>query len=498
MKNQDKTAVIIGAGPAGLSVAYELIATKSGIKPIIIEKLPCVGGLSRTVYKDNLGVDIGGHRLYTNDEYVKSIWFKFLRTQNAPAIDDIICARDVKYPSAGADPNKFDDVMMIRRRFSSIIYNSKFFPYPLKFSFETFLNLGLLTSFKAGMSYIKAMIFKRKENSLEDFMVNRFGWVLYNIFFKDYTKKVWGLDPSELSSEWGHQRIRKLSLFKTILNSILAKLKFLKFKKETSLIDEFYYPKFGCSQLWDLMAKYIVENGGEIILNSEFSGFNVQENTILSVKYKNQNGEIFEIPSTNVVSTMPIKDLITGLDAPYDVKQIALSLPYRDYVLVSFYTNNFNLKNTTDYKTINNITPDCWIYLQERDAIAARIQIMNNWSPYLVGDYNKNYLIYLEYFANEKDDFWNKTDNEIIKIAQMEAQKYNLFDNKDILQSFVVREKKAYPAYFGSYKNIDKVNSYISTVKNLYLAGRNGQHKYNNMDEAMICGINVARKIINK
>ena len=169
MENQEKNVVIIGAGPAGLSVAYELIATKSEIKPIIIEKLPCVGGLSRTVYKDNLGVDIGGHRLHTSNEYVKSIWFKFLQQQNAPAIDDIICKRDVKYPSVGADPNKVDDVMMIRRRFSSIIYNSNFFPYPLKFSLETFLNLGLLTSFKAGMSYIKSMIFKRKEESIVSF-----------------------------------------------------------------------------------------------------------------------------------------------------------------------------------------------------------------------------------------------------------------------------------------------------------------------------------------
>ena len=496
MAKQDKNVVIIGAGPAGLSAAYELIAKKTGYTPIIIEKLPCVGGLSRTVYDENLGVDIGGHRLYTNDEYVKSIWFKFLQIQNAPAIDDIICARNVKYPQIGADPNEADDVMMIRRRFSSIIYNSKFFPYPLKFSLETFLNLGLLTSFKAGLSYIKAMIFKRKENSLEDFMVNRFGEVLYKIFFKDYTKKVWGLDPSELSSEWGHQRIRKLSLFKTILNSILSKFKFLKFKKETSLIDEFYYPKFGCSQLWELMAKYITDNGGKIILESEFLDFNIQENTILTVKYKNKFNEILEIPSVDVVSTMPIKDLIAGIDAPYDIKQEALNLPYRDYILVSFYVDNFNLKNITDYKTVNNITPDCWIYLQENDAIAARIQIMNNWSPYLVGDFKKNYLISLEYFANEKDEFWQKTDDEIINIAKMEAQKYNLFNSNGVIKSFVVREKKAYPAYFGSYKNIDRIKECISKIKNLYLAGRNGQHQYNNMDEAMMSGIRVAQKIM--
>lgn len=495
IKNNDNV-VIIGAGPAGLSVAYELIENNSNLRPIIIEKLPCVGGISRTVYSGNLGVDIGGHRLHTDNEYVKSIWFKFLKQQNAPAIDDIYCERDVKYPEEGANPNEADDVMMTRRRFSSIIYNSKFFPYPLKFSLDTFLNLGLLTSFKAGCSYIKSMLFKREEKTLEDFMVNRFGEVLYSIFFKDYTKKVWGLDPSQLSSEWGHQRIRKLSLFKTIINSILSQIKFLKFKKETSLIDEFYYPKFGCSQLWDLMAKYIVNNGGEIIYESEFADFVTCENKILAVKYKDKNGQINEISARNVVSTMPISELITGLDVPFDVKQDALNLPYRDYILVSFYADKFNLKNITDYKTVNNITPDCWLYLQEPDAIAARIQIMNNWSPYLVGDFKKNYLISLEYFANETDEFWQKTDNEIIEIAQMEAQKYNLFNKENILKSFVVREKKAYPAYFGTYKNIDKIKEHIARYMNLYLAGRNGQHKYNNMDEAMLCGIEVAKQIM--
>lgn len=498
MNKDKKTVVIIGAGPSGLAAAYELVEKSSDFTPVIIEKLPCVGGISRTVYRNGMGVDIGGHRLYTNDEYVKSIWFKFLKIQNSPSIDDICAKRNNVYPIEGLNPNEEDDVMLLRRRFSSIIYNSEFFPYPLKFSLKTFLKLGLFTSFYAGLSYIKSMIFKRKEVTLEDFMINRFGEVLYSIFFKDYTKKVWGKDASELSCEWGHQRIRKLSLFKTILNSILSQFKFLKFKKETSLIDEFYYPKFGCSQLWDLMAKHIENKGGKIIYASEFEDFTLHNDTILSVKYKNSSGRVVEIPANYVISTIPIKDLIKGLDAPFDIKQDALNLPYRDYILVSFYCDKFNLKNITDYKTVNNITPDCWIYLQERDAIAARIQIMNNWSPYLVKDFREKYLISLEYFVNETDDFWNQDDSEIIEIAQNEAAKYNLFSKENILDAFVVRQKKAYPAYFGTYKNIDKIKNYLSNFKNLYLAGRNGQHKYNNMDEAMVCGITVARDIINK
>ena len=496
MNRNKQIALILGAGPAGLAAAYELIVSNSNIKPIIIEKNSTVGGLSRTVYKDNSGVDIGGHRLHTNNPYIKSIWERFLTLQNSPSVDDIITKRQCNYPKNGKNPEVEDDVMLIRKRFSSIIYNSNFFPYPIKLSFDTFKKLGFKTSFLAGLSYLKSIFFKRKENTLEDFMINRFGEVLYGIFFKDYTKKVWGKDASELSSEWGHQRIRKLSLFKTVLNAILTKFSFLRFKKETSLIDEFYYPKFGCSQLWDLMAKFIIENGGEIILNSKFDSFNCFDNKIIGVKYKNQYNLLDEIFVNYVISTIPIKDLIKGIDAPYDIKQEALNLPYRDYVLVSFYTNNFNLKNSTNYKTVNNITPDCWIYLQERDAITARIQIMNNWSPYLVSDFQNKYLISLEYFTNENEDFWNKTEEEIILIAQREAQKYNLFNKDDVLKSFVIKEKCAYPSYFGSYKNIDKIRDYLSKTKNLFLSGRNGKHQYNNMDEAMFCGINVAREIV--
>ena len=495
MEKNIQTALIIGAGPSGLAFAYELIKNNSGIRPIIIEKLGCVGGLSRTVYDGNLGVDIGGHRLFTKNKYIQGIWDSFLPVQNAPSVDDLYCERDVKYPKNGRDPNKEDDVMLIRKRYSTIIHNGKTFEYPIKLNFETLSNLGFKASFCAGLSYIKSLFCKRKEDSLEDFLINRFGQVLYDIFFKSYTKKVWGLDASCISSCWGHQRIRKLSLFKTILNALFSKINFLKYSKETSLIDEFYYPKFGCSQLWEKMADYIVNNGGKIILNSEFVDFSVDEDKIISLRYKN-NHKIEEIFANYFVSSIPISDLIKGVDASYDLKQNAINLPYRDYILVSFYTNDFYLKNKTDYKTVNNIAPECWIYLQEKDALASRIQIMNNWSPYLVGDFRKNYLISLEYFVNENDSLWNLSDDELIEIASLECEKYNLFKRKNILKSAVIREKKAYPAYWGSYNELNTIKEFLSSFKNLYLIGRNGQHCYNNMDEAMLSGINVARKIM--
>ena len=497
-KNNKKTALILGAGPSGLALAYELIKTNSNIKPILLDKLDCVGGLSRTVYWDDLGVDIGGHRLFTKDKYIQSIWDSFLQHQNAPSLDDIYANRKIKYPKKGLNPNESDNVMLIRQRYSSIIYNSKFFQYPLKFTFSTLKKLGFKTAVLSALSYFKSVLIKREEKNLEDFFINRFGLVLYNIFFKDYTKKVWGVDAACLSCEWGRQRIKKLSLFKTLLNSFISKLKFLKFAKETSLIDEFYYPKFGCSQLWNLMADYIKANGGEFIFESEFEDFNIENNKILSVKYKNKFNQVLELSADYFISSIPIKDLIKGIDAPFNIKQNALNLPYRDYILVSFYTNEFNLKNTTNFNTINNTAPDCWIYLQEKDAIASRIQIMNNWSCYLVPDFQNKYLISLEYFVFENDAIWTMSDDKIVDLASDECQKYGLFSKKSILKTKVIREKKAYPGYYSTYKNIDIIKEYLYTIKNLSLIGRNGLHKYNNMDEAMVCGINVARELIKK
>ena len=220
MTKNSKTAVIIGAGPSGLTLAYELIQSGSHIKPIIIEKLSCPGGLARTVYyKNGCGVDIGGHRLYTKDKYIQSVWNKFLPVQGFPSIDDILSDREVSYLNTGVNPNKTDDVMLVRKRFSTIFFDGKFFQYPIKLNFDTVKKLGFLTAFKSGMSYLKSLFIKKDENNLENFFINRFGKVLYSIFFKDYTEKVWGVNPSVISSEWGRERIKKLSLFKTLLNN---------------------------------------------------------------------------------------------------------------------------------------------------------------------------------------------------------------------------------------------------------------------------------------
>ncbi|MBR2069603.1 MAG: NAD(P)-binding protein [Candidatus Gastranaerophilales bacterium] len=477
MDKNKPTALIIGAGPSGLALAYELIQLNSDIRPVIIDKLPQVGGLSRTIYDDKSGIDLGGHRLFTKDKYVESIWKRFLKEQNAPALDDIHANRNLKFQKTGADPNFKDDVLLLRKRFSSVIKDKKKINYPIRFNPDTFKKLGFASSSQALLSYLKALVFKRNEKNFEDFLINKFGRYLYNLYFKEHSKKVWGVEASELVNEWGRERIQK-SLFSA--NKIWE--------------DEYYYPKYGCSQLWDKMAQYIIDNGGDIILNCEFLNFEIKQDNIISAKVKCPN-LISDISANYFISSIPISDIIKSVEAPFDIKQNALNLPYRDYILVSLYTTKFNLKNTTKYPTLNDVTPDNWIYLQEKNTIASRLQIMNNWSPYLVEDFKNKYLVSLEYFCNKNDDLWNLSDDEITKLALSECEKYGFFDRYDIYKTKVIRELKAYPVYSGTYKYINKIKNHLKTYKNLYLMGRCGEHKYINMDLAMVCGINIARDI---
>ena len=338
--------------------------------------------------------------------------------------------------------------------------------------------------------------FQQQETNLETFMINRFGKVLYELFFEGYTQKVWGLHPSKISKDWGAQRIKGISLMKVLVNAILSPLNLIR-KKEISLIEEYHYPKLGSSQLWDKMADFIRSNGGEIILSSQVIGLTKSENKIYSVKVKNmENGDIQEIYGDIFVSSMPVKELITSMnDVPEDIYEIANNLSYRDYILVNYVVNKIDLKNNTDWPTVNNIAPDSWIYLQDDGVRAGRLDIMNNFSPYMIKNYQKDVVIDLEYFCNENDEFWNMNDNDIIKFGIQELKNLNAIDYNDIQTSKVIRIKKAYPSYFGSYEYFDKIKNYINQIDNLYCVGRNGQHKYNNMDHSVLSGI-VASKVI--
>ena len=489
-----KRVIIIGAGPAGLSAAYRLL--DFGITPFIIETDEVVGGIAKTFFENGNGTDIGPHRFFTKNKQVKDLWEKLLPLQGAPSCDDKLLNREVSLKENGPDPEKDENVFLSRKRFSRIYYSKHFLDYPLKIKPANILAMGLATTFIAGCSYLKSCFYKLPETNLESFMINRFGRVLYELFFEGYTQKVWGVHPSNISKEWGMQRIKGISLMKVVLDAF-CKLLSIKHKKETSLVDEYIYPKYGSSQLWNVMADKIKAAGGEIILNSKVIKIVKNENKISSVKFQNtKTGEISELSADLFISSMPIKSLLTRMNnVPDNIVELAKNLSYRDFILVNFVTKKINLKNNTTHPTINNIAPDSWIYLQDNGIKAGRLDIMNNFSPYIIKDFTKDVIINMEYFCNESDDFWKDEDINIINFAISELKKLNVLDDNDIKSSKVIRVKKAYPSYFGSYDKFDEIKSYINSVDNLYCVGRNGQHKYNNMDHSILSGL-IAAEII--
>ena len=484
-----KTAIIIGAGPAGLTAAYKFLK-ETDIKPIVYEETDIIGGISQTYkYKGNR-MDVGGHRFFTKNEEVMSVWKELMKPQGSVALDEKLLGIEKEFEGS-ADPEQEDDVFLVRRRVSRIFYLRKFFDYPISLKPQTFINMGLGRTIKAGFGYVKSSLIKKKEDSLENFYINRFGAPLYHMFFEDYTTKVWGRSPKDISPDWGSQRVKGLSLSKTIISALTKPFRRKNSKVETSLIEEFYYPKKGPGQLYEKMASEVIRMGGEIHFNSKVNNVVVENN---EVKYIVVNGE--KVEGDYYISSMPIKDLVEGMnDVNEEVKDIAINLPYRDFMTVGLLLNKLNLENKTKIKTVNNIVPDCWIYIQERDVKIGRLQVFNNWSPYMVDDITKHVFVGLEYFANEGDELWSMTDTDFINFAIDELVKINIINKEDVLDSCALKVKKAYPAYFDSYAHFDKVKTYLNDISNLYCVGRNGQHRYNNMDHSMLTAIETVRVI---
>lgn len=486
-----KIAIIIGAGPAGLTAAYKLLK-ETDIKPIIYEESNVIGGISQTFeYKGNR-MDIGGHRFFTKNDLVMDVWKELMKPQGAPALDEKLLNENKQYEGK-ADPEKEDDVFLTRRRVSRIYYLGKFFDYPISMKPRTFLNMGFFRTMSAGFGYIHSCIFKKKEDSLENFYINRFGKPLYNMFFKDYTTKVWGRSPIEISPDWGAQRVKGLSLMKTFVSALTKPFRKKSSKVETSLIEEFYYPKKGPGQLYSKMADEIIKMGGEIHFNSKVNNVHLNGN---SIDYIEVNGNI--IRGDYYISSMPIKDLMNSMnDVDKSLLDIANNLPYRDFITVGLLLDKLKIKNKTKMKTVNNIVPDCWIYIQDNSVKLGRLQIFNNWSPYMVDDLEKHIFVGLEYFCNEGDEMWNMKEEDFIKFAIDELVKIKIIDKEDVLDSVELKIKKAYPAYFDSYAEFPKVKDYLNSIDNLYCIGRNGQHRYNNMDHSMLTAIETVNVIKN-
>lgn len=389
--------------------------------------------------------------------------------------------------------------MLLRNRVSRIYYLKKFFDYPVSMKKETFANMGFVRTMKAGFSYLKTIFVKKKEDSLENFYINRFGKVLYGMFFEKYTEKLWGRHPKQISADWGAQRVKGLSI-KAVIKDMFSKVfKKNNKEKETSLIEEFWYPKYGPGQLWETLATEVENLGGKIEKGYLVKNINIEKNTVKSVECETKNG-MEKIEGDIFISSMPLKDLVIGFKGekvPDKIQDIAKGLPYRDFITVGLLVKKLNLENKTSIKTLGNIVPDCWIYVQEPDVKLGRIQIFNNWSPYMVEKPEETVWIGLEYFCNENDEYWNMSDREFIKFATDELEKMNIIKKEDVLDSHRERVKKAYPAYFDTYSEIDKLIKYINEFDNLYCIGRNGQHRYNNMDHSMVTAFEATKNIKN-
>jgi protoporphyrinogen oxidase len=508
-----QTAIIIGAGPAGLTAALEL-CRQSDIKPIVLEASNRIGGISCTIKYNGNRMDIGGHRFFSKSDRVMDWWTEIMPIDPAGQGGEFAIRYQNQERRVKTDANKApgpipvrdpDCVMLVRPRKSRIYFMRSFFDYPLSLSFDTLRRLGAFRTVRILFSYLKAQMVKREpENTLEDFLINRFGRELYLTFFKSYTEKVWGVPCDQISAAWGAQRIKGLSLVSAVTHFVKKLFSFSKKKgdirqkdSETSLIEQFLYPKYGPGQLWEHVARQVQSKGGEVRLGWRVEGLHVERARngvmrIASLEARTPDGNVVCIDGDHFFSTMPIRELMRAMDAPVpqEVREIADGLMYRDFITVGLLVDRL-LLTEPDGSSIK----DTWIYVQEPDVLVGRIQIFNNWSPYLVSDPSKVW-IGLEYFCYDSDPLWNKPDDEIAKFAIEEVARIGILRADEVRDSCVFRVPKTYPAYFGTYDRFDEIVRYMEHYENLFLVGRNGMHKYNNQDHSMLTAMLAVENII--
>ena len=483
--------VIVGAGPAGLTAALELQA--AGLRNItVIEADQQVGGISRTVQHHGNRIDIGGHRFFSKSDWVMD-WWRGLMPVATPS--DPEAGRELRYQGASSDvpvgsARETDDgVMLVRSRLSRIYFNKRFFDYPLKLNPDTLLKLGPWKTFTFGLSYVWARINPRRpEASLEDFLVNRFGQKLYRQFFKEYTEKVWGVPCGEISAAWGAQRIKSLSITKAIAHALKKLLGLGGKAEQTSLIESFLYPKHGPGQMWETAAERFVEQGGTLLMRSRVEGIDLDAGRVTSVRYRDAQGMEHALPCTHLLSTMPIKDLVQASAGawPEAVRAIASNLSYRDFITVGLLYPREAIPRQLD---------DNWIYIQEPGVNVGRVQVFNNWSPYMVADPSTLWLG-LEFFCKEGDALWSMDDASLKALAHREMVQIGLVRADAPRDAVVLRVPKAYPGYFGeAYARFDELQAALDAVPNLFLIGRNGMHRYNNQDHSMLTAKEAARQV---
>jgi len=500
-------AVIIGAGPAGLTAAYELL-TRTGIVPVVLEKNDCLGGISRTVnYKGNR-IDIGGHRFFSKSDRVMDWWLRMLPMEASDSASAFVkyhgLERTVTPAGSGSDPAAADRVMLLRPRKSRIYYLRQFFDYPISLSKDTLRKLGLPRTLKIAMSYLRSALFPiRGEETLEQFFINRFGRELYGTFFKSYTEKVWGVPCNRISAEWGAQRVKGLSVWATILHA--GKKLFrggngngnLRQKDtQTSLIEQFLYPKYGPGQMWEEVARQIKEKGGRILTGYRVERIATDGWRVGAVEAANAaTGEKETFAGDYFFSTAPVKELMRSFDVapPPNVLEVSDGLIYRDFITVGLLLRSLRIHDDTPQG--KKLISDNWIYIQEPDVELGRLQIFNNWSRSMVAD-PANVWLGLEYFCNESDEIWKLSDDRMVALATQELSKIGIIDPAEVLDSTVLRVEKTYPAYFGTYDRFSEIRQHVDRYHNLFLVGRNGMHRYNNQDHSMLTAMMAVDDII--
>jgi protoporphyrinogen oxidase len=515
-----RTAVIIGAGPAGLTAAYELL-TRTDVRPIVLEKNPDVGGLSRTIEHHGNLMDIGGHRFFSKSDRVMNWWLMHLPLESSaaggaeityqqetrrietPGLSDAQAQQNAAAAAeraAGLTPNP-EAVMLLRRRQSRIYFLGKFFAYPVQMSRDTLSKLGMKRAVRILLSYLRAALFPpRPVKNLEDFFIRRFGKELYLTFFKSYTEKVWGVPCQQISAAWGEQRVKSLSVRRSLrhfLKQTLGRATQDIFQKqtETSLIEQFLYPKYGPGQMWREVARKVEALGGEILRQTQPLRLEIVGPRVRAVQIVDGAGQQRRIACDFVFSTMPVKELAGLLDGPVpkNVREVAAGLQYRDFIAVGLLLNSLRIKD--DVSSPAPLVADTWIYLQDPDVLAGRLLIFNNWSPYLVKDPSKVW-IGVEYFCYESDNLWKLPEEEMARLAMTELERIGIIDAREVVDWRVERVPKAYPAYFGAYERFGEVQEFLDGFENLFLVGRNGMHKYNNQDHSMLTAMVAVDNII--
>ena len=441
---------IVGAGPAGLTAAYELV--KEGIIPVVLEKGDKVGGIARTETYKGYRFDIGGHRFYTKVEAVQQLW------------QEVLGNEFIKVP-----------------RLSRIFYRGKFFNYPIS-AFNTLFNLGIIESTLIILSYLKVRIWPlREEKTFEEWVINRFGERLYKTFFKTYTEKVWGIPCSEIQADWAAQRIKGLSLTTAIINALFGS------NDTKTLIKEFDYPALGPGMMWEKFAEAVENKDGKVYLDTKVISLEREGNKIKSITAEH-NGELVQYSADNFITSMPISALVARMkpQPPEEVLHAARSLKYRDFLIVSLIVDS------------KDLFPDNWIYIHSPEVKVGRIQNFKNWSAALVPDASKSCLG-MEYFCSVGDEIWEMSDAELVELATRELVGLGLATTADVEDGVVIRQFKAYPVYDGEYRgHLQVLEGFLKGIENLQTIGRNGMHRYNNQDHSMLTGILAVRNILGE